>query len=132
MAVVDVSRKISSPTPVTAQNSDAIEHVVKFAASGSVSTSVDLGYARLSRISMPSTWTTADLTFQVSSDDGETFQDLYDYLGTETTIQAAASREITLDLQPFLSIRDIRVRSGTAATPVAQAAATEIKLICLK
>ena len=129
MAVVNETRKISSPTPVTAQNSDAIEHVVKIAAGATVSTAVDLGYARLARISMPSTWTAADLTFQVATETNGTltFQDLYDYLGIKTTVQAAASREITLDIQPFLSIRDIKVVST-----VTQVAAAEIKLICLK
>lgn len=129
MAVVDVSRKITSPTPVTAQNSDAIEHVVKIAASGTVSTAADLGYARLARISMPSTWTAADLTFQVATDNNGTltFQDLYDSNDILTTVQAGASREITLDIQPFLSIRDIKVVST-----VTQVAAAEIKLICLK
>lgn len=131
MTAVDPNRSLTSPTPVTAQNSAAVVQPAIIAIGTSLSEPVDLGLSRLSRISMPAAWTTAQLTFQVSPD-GDTYQNLYDYLGIETTVEAAASREISLDIQPFLSIRYIKVRSGVAASAVNQAARTEIKLICLK
>lgn len=131
MTTVDPDASLTSPTPVTAQNSATVIKPAIIEASASLSEAVDLGLSRLSRISMPASWTTAKLTFQVSPD-GDTYQDLYDYLGIETTVEAAAAREISLDIQPFLSIRYIKVRSGISATAVAQAARREIKLICLK
>lgn len=131
MATPDPTLKITSPTPVTAQNSDAVNHTVKILNGESLSNAADLRLGRLARISMPASWTTADLTFQVSKD-GETYQNLFDYLDVEATAQVAASREVTVDIQPFLSVRFIKVRSGTSSVAVNQGAEREITLVCLK
>jgi len=76
-------------------------------------------------IVMPAAWTAANLTFQVSTD-GAAFADLYDATGTEYTVTAAAGRAILLPLADLLGIRFFRIRSGTAATPVNQAAARSL------
>lgn len=98
------------------------------AASGSLSAAVDLAGCTLCRISMPSAWTTANLTFSVSYD-GTTYNDLYDQYGTEVTVTAAASRTIYLPPSEWAGIRFVKVRSGTSATPVTQEAERALILV---
>lgn len=83
---------------------------------------------RIFGIIMPSEWTSANLTFQVSAD-GVTYQNLYDANGTEITVVAGASRTIQLDPAVFAAIPYIKVRSGTSGTAVNQGAARTIGLI---
>jgi hypothetical protein len=87
----------------------------------SLSRVIDLGGKRLAGIVMPSGWTAAALTFQVSPD-GQNFFNLYDAFGTEVTVQAALSRAISLSAVDWLAFRFIKIRSGTSAVPVAQGA----------
>jgi hypothetical protein len=73
---------------------------------------------------MPASWTAANLTFQVSSDDS-TYQNLHDDAGAEITVTAAAARNISLRedlLRVLASWRWVKVRSGTASSPVNQLA----------
>jgi hypothetical protein len=93
-----------------------------------LSGAVELGAARLARITMPQSWTPADLTFAVS-DDGEVFADLYDADGAEYSIKAAASRSIILPLSDPLSAQFIKVRSGTAGAPIQQGADAALTLV---
>lgn len=79
-------------------------------------------------IIMPGTWTTADLTFQ-ASEDGSTFNDLYDELGAEVTVTAAASRYIRLSPADWARIRHLKVRSGTSGSAVAQGGDRTITLL---
>lgn len=78
------------------------------------------------RLYMPAAWTPAALTVQESHDGGDTWLDLYDASGTEYSIAAAASRAIVLPPADFPDGRLIRLRSGTAASAVNQAAARTI------
>ena len=74
-------------------------------------------------IIMPAAWTAADLTFQVSDDGGTTFRNVYWDWGPEMVVDAAAS--MSIELSPFVGLHNIdqlKVRSGTAGVPVAQAA----------
>lgn len=84
----------------------------------SLSGAVDLSTQCLIGLSMPSTWvTTAVITF-AGSTDNVTFNPIY-YQGSEFTIsEAAASRQITIDPTALLPWRYIKIRSGTAASPV--------------
>lgn len=82
-------------------------------------------------IAMPATWTAANLTFQVSDDFGATFNNLYDKDGIEVTVVASASRYIILVPGSFAGINYLKVRSGTAGTPVAQGGARTIRLISI-
>lgn len=79
-------------------------------------------------IIMPAAWTAADLTFQ-GSIDGTTFYDVYNDAGDEYLIPTAASRIIILNVP--LSFFYAKIRSGTTGSPVTQAAARTITLICL-
>ena len=85
---------------------------------------------RLFGIIMPSAWTAANLTFQVSVDGGTTYQNLYDDSGVEIICVAAASTTIVFrDPTIFSSIALLKVRSGTAATPVNQGGNRTIGLV---
>lgn len=70
-------------------------------------------------IQMPATWATADLTLQASMD-GVNYFDVYKADGTELVISAAQQRMIRLN--EFQTWPYIKLRSGTAATPVNQTA----------
>jgi hypothetical protein len=89
---------------------------------------IDLGGHVLVAIQMPSTWTAADLTFQVSLD-GVTFNNLYDDEGNEVKLTVAASRVVAIG-EPALMWHSgkIKLRSGTAALAVDQTAARALKL----
>lgn len=102
--------------------------VVTIPEGGSVSDVVDLDGVHLVGIQMPATWDAANITFQASAD-GVTFADLYNQSGSEVTVDAAAGRFIALDPTLFAGIRFLKVRSGTAATPVNQAAARTLILV---
>jgi hypothetical protein len=97
----------------------------------SLSPAVDLGLQCLVRIDMPAAWTTAALTFQVSVD-GVTYRNLYDYSGNEFTVVstvALANRAITVVIVDWLSVRFIKVRSGTSASPVNQGQDSSVGLV---
>lgn len=90
---------------------------------------------RLVGIQMPATWTSAELTFDASVD-GLTYQSVYDAYGE---LQFATPVEGTyfmmLDIGnlgwigPLPQVRYLKVRSGTAGTPVAQGAARTLTLV---
>jgi len=95
----------------------------------SLSAAVELGGHSVERIIMPAAWDAADLTFQISDDDGTTYQNVYWDWGAEMVVDAAAS--YTIELSPFVKLSNIellKVRSGTAGTPVAQSAEAVIGL----
>lgn len=111
---------------------------VTIASGASLSDAADLGDNYLVGILMPSAWTAAELTFQGSLDNS-TFTNLYwdDVDNTTTgyevvTTTAAASRLITLDWRKFAAFRYVKVRSGTAGTPVNQAADRVLTLVVRK
>lgn len=99
----------------------------------SLSAAANLGKWSLVGIVMPSSWTAAGLSFQVSPD-GVNFYELY-YLSalasTEYVITApAASQWIQLDPAQWRGINSLKVRSGTAGTPVAQTGGATLTLVC--
>lgn len=90
----------------------------------SLSDAIDLLASRASAIYLPATLTVADLTFQVSYD-GITFSDYYDADGEVKIPSAvvAVSRAIAVDLPLFFGVRYLKIRTGTAAAPIAQGGA---------
>jgi len=94
---------------------------------GSLSGAVDLGGRKLVAIDMPSSWTAASLTFQASVD-GIIYDDLYDG-ATERTLVVAASRYLAQAIGDWVGVRFLRIRSGTAGTPVNQGGARTITLV---
>lgn len=102
------------------------------ALSGNLSSGVDLGAGNaLSKIHMSAGWDTAAITLQVSLDNSN-WANLYDDLGNEVTIQAAASRAIALtNIAQLAGYRYIKVRSGTSGTPVTQTAQRDLTVVTL-
>lgn len=105
------------------------------ASGASVSDAVDTGGYALLALETPAAWTAAALTFQHSRDGSTSWTDLYDDQGTEVSIPSAAlsttaSRTIVDNtiLNRLAPLRYLRVRSGTAAIPVAQAAQRQFVL----
>lgn len=102
------------------------------AAGTALSGAIPMGAHTLVGISMPATWTTASLTFQVSPDGGTTWQELYTDTGAEVTVTAAANQFILVASFPaylWRGINMIKVRSGTAASPVNQTSSAVITLV---
>ena len=98
---------------------------------GSLSGAVDLDGLRPARLVMPSAWTAAAISFDVSAD-GVTYGPLYDQYGTEVTISSAnavASRQIILDPTLFMSVRYLKVRSGTNGSTTNQGAERSIVIV---
>ena len=79
-------------------------------------------------IIMPDTWTAANLTFQVCDTESGTYVDLYDSSGNEVSVTVAASRGIT-GLPDITQWSWLKIRSGTAAAAVNQAAERIIRLV---
>lgn len=101
----------------------------------SLSAAVPLGPKSLVGIVMPAAWTAADLTFQ-GSVDGTTFDELtasdLTAAGTVATLQVhspAAAQFIGLDPAKLRGVNQLKVRSGTSGTPVAQGADRVLTLI---
>lgn len=81
-------------------------------------------------IVVPATWTTADLTFQVSVD-GTTFGDFRDMYGTEIKATVtAAGNVIQLDPSTFAGVQYLKVRSGTTSSVVNQGGDRSIVILC--
>lgn len=112
---------------LTTRSGEGGSQPAAIAINASLSDAVDLGAMRLQRINMPAAWDAAGLTFQASVD-GAAFLDLHDK-GGEVSVPAAAGRSIVVDQAAFRGVRYLRVRSGTAAAPVAQLAARALTLV---
>jgi hypothetical protein len=78
-------------------------------------------------IIMPASWTTAGLSFAVSVDDTN-FYPLQD-MSAEVTAAAAAGQYIALLPSTFIGIVSLKIRSGTAGSPVNQGAARTLILV---
>lgn len=94
----------------------------------SLSGAVEIDGATLVGVVMPAAWTTANLTLQMSADDSN-FANVYDELGSEKTITAAASRYILLNPSDYLGSNSLKIRSGTSGTPVNQGGDRTITII---
>jgi len=101
---------------------------VTIANAESVSGAANLEGRGVVRLDMPAAWTEAVITVQLSND-GTTWRNAYTQFGTEYTITAAADQSILLDPSDLASATHIRLRSGTADTPVAQGGARDLILV---
>jgi hypothetical protein len=105
-------------------NPNRVELTATIAAAQSLSDAIALDRNWLVALALPAAWTTAVLTFQGSNDTGSptTWLDLYNETGEIVLSSAAASRGLVLPPALLHGWRWIRLRSGTAAAPVTQAA----------
>lgn len=94
----------------------------------SLSGAVDLEGMMPAWAVMPAAWTAAGLTFQ-GSFDGTNFFNLYDLTAEISATSAAASVAIQLNEIADLGLHSLKIRSGTAAVPVAQGAERVITLV---
>ncbi|MCX2726013.1 hypothetical protein OO015_00635 [Thermomicrobium sp. 4228-Ro] len=101
---------------------------VTISSGSSISPGVDLDGLTLVGILMPDTWDGTSITFQASLN-GTGWYDLYDAAGNEVTLTVGPARYIQIDPQRILGIRYLRIRSGTAATPVNQTANRTLQLV---
>lgn len=101
---------------------------VTIAGGSSLSGAVDLNGLSLVAILMPTAWDGTSITFQASVNGTDWFN-LHDAAGNAITVTVAASRYIQLDWQRFLGIRYLRIRSGTASSPVNQTATRTLRLV---
>ena len=124
------SADVSATNPVPVGGAQLATVTATIASGASLSDAADLGTGRLVGLILPAAWTTAAITFQGSAD-GSTYFDLYDD-ATERAIASASvvpSRFIALPIADWLMVRSLKLRSGSAATPVAQGAARSITLV---
>lgn len=93
----------------------------------SQSDSVEVGHWIPNAIEMPAAWDPADITF-LGSFDGANFYPLY-LDSAEVKITAPGVSTIQILPSGFLpAVRFLKVRSGTAASPVSQTAARSLAL----
>lgn len=104
-------------------------NLVTIADGQSLSGKTYVGHGALVSVVIPTGWDAASITFRGSAD-GENFYDIYDYLGVEVEIQAAASRMVAVD--NFAGAPWIKVRSGTAGSPVNQTGDIVLTLVVQK
>lgn len=108
-----------------------IKTVTIAAGATGLSGEVDIEGYQLAAVQMSSQWQTADITFQAATASGGTFQSVYNDGGTEVSIKAAASQcvGIATAAAALAPLRFIKLRSGTAQTPVDQTASRTLTLI---
>lgn len=97
---------------------------VTILAGSSVSGTVDLVSELVNAFSMPSAWTTASVSLEVSNDRVNWIGTVFDYSGIQSGLYTAAiaGAAYAVDVVTFAAFRYIRFRSGTAAAPVNQVA----------
>lgn len=99
----------------------------------SLSGAICLGAGVLCAIVMPAGWDAADMTFQVSDDQGATWHELLDASGTAITLSApAAGSRYEMDAADFKSAMFLKLRSGTTGAPVNQTAARSLTVVSRK
>ncbi len=121
---------VSASNPVPVGGAQIATATATIASGTSLSSATDLGTGRLVGIIIPAAWTTAAITFQGSAD-GVTYFDLYDD-AIERTIASGsvvASRFIALPIADWLMVRAVKIRSGSAASPVNQPADRIVTLV---
>lgn len=112
--------------PLTAVDTATV--VIANGDSLSTAATIPPGY-RVAAVVMPTAWTAASLTFAVSFSAVGTYLPLYEGGAEYTITEAAASRAINVDPLALYPWTQIKLRSGTAGTPVAQGGARTITLV---
>lgn len=122
---------INTPNIVAGTNIPSTS-IATIASGATLSSTLNLGGSVLIGLISAVTWTAADLTMQASVDNTNFF-DVYDKYGAEmvikTTAFTTASRFIPLAPADCIPYTFLRFRSGSAATPVTQAAGRTITAI---
>ena len=101
---------------------------VTIASGTSLSAAVPLGQKTLVGVIVPAGWTAASITFQGTPDDSN-FYDLYDGAGNAVSLTGAAGQFIQVDPAKWRGVTGIKLRSGTAASPVTQTSTVALTLV---
>lgn len=102
------------------------------AAGQSLSGPFYLGHGRLVSVEIPANWTSAVVTFQASYD-GVNFDEVYDYQGNEVTMTVEAGDLTPIGGTPYFEgALWMKLRSGTAGSPVDQTDAVTINVLVRK
>lgn len=106
---------------------------ITIANGASLSDAVACNSRSLVGIIMPAAWTAAGLTFQAGGFTAPglsvgSFANIHNSAG-ELAYTVDASLYIAVDTLDFLGAQQVKVRSGTAGTPVNQGAARELYLV---
>jgi len=124
---------INTPSMVAGTNIPSVA-IATFASGATLSSTLSLGGSVLIGLISAVTWTAADLTMQASVDNTNFF-DVYDKYGAEMVLKTGgtafttSSKFIPLAPADYIPYTFLRFRSGTAATPVTQAAGRTITAI---
>lgn len=95
----------------------------------SMTDGINLGGLRLFGLVIPDEWTAANLTFQASFDAGATWVNILNKAGNENIVTVSVGGYLIIDSTDFAALQYLKIRSGTAAAPVAQEAARNISLV---
>lgn len=108
------------------------KQVVTITIGGSQSGVIDKSHYKNMLIIMPAAWSAAGITFLVSDNPTSGFVKLLNDGGTEVALTAAASTAIAMSgavKEALESAMFIKIRSGTAATPVNQTVGRSLTII---
>jgi len=94
----------------------------------SLSSPIDCTVGHPVRITMPTDWTPALLTFQVSTDGGF-YHDVHDYKGDAIAINVTPNATVILESKWGEAVAFLKVRSGTAGSPTVQEADREFSVV---
>lgn len=98
-------------------------------ASGALSNGINLEGVRLFGLDIPATWTTANVVVYQKHADG-TYKPVKDETGAELSLTVTAGGCIRFsNPAQFAALTDIKLLSGSTATPVNQAADRSITLV---
>ena len=95
----------------------------------SLSAEVDIGAYTLVGVVVPTGWTAANLTFQMSPDGGTTWVECYNSAGLNTIFVGSAGQYLAVDPTLWCGVNSLKVRSGTAGSPVNQASTVNVTLV---
>ena len=98
------------------------------AAGASLSDVADVRAGNVTMLLTPSTWDSANASFQISQD-GATFSDLHDADGHEVHLAMGANRALLMPPALLQPANYVRIRSGLAAHPIAQSSARAFTMV---
>lgn len=98
-------------------------------AGASLSNAIDLWTYKDLAIEMSAAWTAAVITFLSSDTLTGTYLSVYGNTGTEISVTVAAATIVSLDIEALKPLRFIKIRSGTAASPVVQGAIRNLRMM---
>ena len=129
IACIATEMALKSPTSIILAESDETRRETHMALkivdgptiplNESLSDGADCTGGNIVRITVPMEFTSANLTFQ-SSSNGDLYNDLYDAHGNEVTMVAKPDTTIIVEAPWARSLGWIKIRSGTRKAPVEQ------------